>query len=106
MKPLISACLCALLLAGCSAHRGPLATPPSNQSPSHPRYAPPPGGHSHWDASLGVYVLENADHLYYRERTYYRWNQGWSWSSGPQGPWQPSDDSRVPAALGKHYRGR
>lgn len=105
MKHLAWLCLVGLL-AGCTL-QGPLpgtGTGTATQSASHPRFAPPPGGHSHWDSALGVYVLENADHLYYRERTYYRWSGGWSWSSRPQGPWQPTDGSGVPAGLNRHYQ--
>ncbi|WP_017937971.1 hypothetical protein [Zestomonas thermotolerans] len=123
----------AAALAGCStphrapeppAHPGPPAqTPPPVHTPqprvplppaqpapqqpttmkAHPRYAPPPGGNCHWDNSLGVYVLENARDLYYRERTYYRWDGGWYWSNSPQGPWQETDSSGVPPGLGRRY---
>jgi hypothetical protein len=89
-------------LAGCAVQ----GTAPIGQLPtstSHPRYAPPPGAQSQWDASLGVYVLEGGRHLYYRERTYYRWNNGWSWATNPQGPWQPTDSSGVPPGLYRRY---
>lgn len=119
MSRLILAALAALLLAGCTLH-GPVPAPrpgstpgpisgsppmatPSTPQAAHPRYAPPPGGNSRWDAALGVYVLKNAEHLYYRERTYYRWNSGWSWSNSQQGPWQATDSGGVPASLGRHY---
>jgi len=51
-------------------------------------FAPPPGGNSHWDAKLGVYVLEDQTNTFYRQRTYYRWNNGWSRraSSHPKSP--------------------
>lgn len=98
-------CLFVAMLGGCTLHSPAPEAPVSTQSPSHPRFAPPPGGQSHWDSALGVYVLENAEHLYYRERTYYRWQEGagWSWSSQPAGPWQATDASGVPAALFRHY---
>ncbi|UTW07346.1 hypothetical protein [Pseudomonas benzenivorans] len=89
-------------LAGCAV-QGPA---PISQAPiakAHPRYAPPPGVQSHWDGSLGVYVLEGARDLYYRERTYYRWSQGWSWATSPQGPWQPTDSGGVPPGLFRRY---
>lgn len=89
-------------LAGCAAQgTTPIGTLPA--STSHPRYAPPPGAQSQWDAGLGVYVVGGARHLYYRERTYYRWNQGWSWATSPQGPWQPTDSSGVPPGLYRRY---
>ncbi|MES2819702.1 MAG: hypothetical protein V4812_12045 [Pseudomonadota bacterium] len=120
MSRLILAALAAMLLAGCSLH-GPLhaprpgsapgpitgsvpATKPSTPGASHPRYAPPPGGNSRWDSTLGVYVLQGAEQLFYRERTYYRWNDGWSWSNSPQGPWKATDSGGVPASLGRHFK--
>lgn len=39
---------------------------------------PATGGNSHWDAKLGVYVLDNQTNTFYRQRTYYRWDNGWS----------------------------
>lgn len=89
-------------LVGCAVP----SSVPSGQLPvskSHPRYAPPPGAQSHWDAGLGVYVVAGARDLYYRERTYYRWSNGWSWATHPQGPWQPTDSSGVPPGLYRHY---
>ncbi len=90
-------------LAGCAVQ----GTAPIGQVPvvskSHPRYAPPPGVDSHWDGSLGVYVVGGARDLYYRERTYYRWSSGWSWATNPQGPWQPTDSSGVPPGLYRRY---
>lgn len=64
-------------------------------------FAPPPGGASHWDPKLGVYVLEDQPDTYYRQRTYYRWSNGWGWSTSPQGPWQATDTSGVPPGLGR-----
>ena len=72
-------------------------------TPSHPRYAPPPGAQSQWAPSLGVYVISGERDLYYRERTYYRWNSGWSWATNPKGPWQPTDSSGIPPGLYRHY---
>ncbi|MCY1186941.1 hypothetical protein D3C76_314510 [compost metagenome] len=66
-------------------------------------FAPPPGGDSHWDPRLGVYVLEGETDTFYRQRTYYRWNNGWSWSTSLQGPWQETDSSGVPGALGRAF---
>ncbi|RBL66450.1 hypothetical protein C3E98_037490, partial [Pseudomonas sp. MWU13-2625] len=60
-------------------------------------FAPPPGGHSHWDARLGVYVLDDQSNTFYRQRTYYRWNNGWSRSISPDGPWEDTDIHGVPA---------
>ncbi|MFJ2362784.1 hypothetical protein ACIPIN_03535 [Pseudomonas sp. NPDC087697] len=66
-------------------------------------FAPPPGGNSHWDAKLGVYVLDNQTDTFYRQRTYYRWNNGWSRSISPNGPWEETDIHGVPPGLGKQY---
>jgi hypothetical protein len=84
----------------------PLATAPVTNpsgSSNHPRFAPPPAVESQWDAGLGVYVVGGTPHLYYRERTYYRWNSGWSWASNPQGPWLPTDSRGVPPGLYRRY---
>ncbi|MHA6494503.1 hypothetical protein ACX0MV_14820 [Pseudomonas borbori] len=91
-------------LAGCAVQSSAPVTPPSpTTSKSHPRYAPPPGVASHWDAGLSVYVVGGTRDLYYRERTYYRWDGGWSWANNPQGPWQPTDSSGVPPGLYRRY---
>lgn len=66
-------------------------------------FAPPPGGASHWDPRLGVYVLEGKTNTFYRQRTYYRWNNGWSWSTNLNGPWQETDSSGVPGGLGRAF---
>ncbi len=66
-------------------------------------FAPPPGGASHWDPKLGVYVLEKKPNTFYRQRTYYRFNNGWSWSLSPDGPWQETDSSGVPGGLGRAF---
>jgi len=81
-------------------------TPDSARAPSskpHPHFAPPPQGPSHWDEKLGVHVLETTPGVYYRQRTYYRWSNGWSWAVQPQGPWQACASSAVPAGLSRHY---
>ncbi|SDO98512.1 hypothetical protein SAMN04490180_0003 [Pseudomonas brassicacearum] len=65
-------------------------------------FAPPPGGNSHWDAKLGVYVLDNQTNTFYRQRTYYRWNNGWSRSVSPNGPWEDTSKG-VPAGLGRQF---
>lgn len=94
-----------VLLGGCSlggiAPSVPTNAPP--QAQNHPRFAPPPGGNSYWDGALGVYVLKGSRDLYYRERTYYRWADGWNWANSPHGPWQPTESSGVPAGLGQRY---
>lgn len=93
-----------LLVAGCSLQPSlPVEASRPGQAQNHPRFAPPPGGNSYWDAKLGVYVLKGGGELYYRERTYYRWNHGWAWASNPQGPWQATDISGVPPGLGHKY---
>lgn len=121
----LSLVLFLVLLGGCSVSRTlPPSTPPAQQpqlpsqqpgqtlpekpqQPSiqqtHPRFAPPPGGNSYWDNQLSVYVIKTEANLYYRDRTYYRWNNGWSWASSQRGPWLPTDSSGVPAALGRKY---
>ncbi|MDN7139096.1 hypothetical protein KC131_00430 [Pseudomonas sp. JQ170] len=92
-------------------------TPPPSTKPSKPvitpapkpmprtsaSFAPPPGGASHWDPRLGVYVLEGQTNTFYRQRTYYRWNNGWSWSTNLNGPWQETDSSGVPGGLGRAF---
>jgi hypothetical protein len=92
-----------LSLAGCAVQQvsAPITQP--SVTKSHPRYAPPPGVDSHWVGRLAVYVVAGARDLYYRERTYYRWNNGWSWATNPQGPWQPTDSSGVPPGLYRRY---
>jgi hypothetical protein len=75
--------------------------------PSRPRtsasFAPPPGGNSHWDQKLGVYVLDDQPNTFYRQRTYFRWNNGWSRSISPNGPWEDTDIHGVPPGLGKQF---
>ena len=96
----------------------PSPTPSTSPTPSKPgipakpakpvprtsaSFAPPPGGNSHWDQKLGVYVLDDQTNTFYRQRTYYRWNNGWSWSLSPNGPWQETDSSGVPGGLGRAF---
>jgi hypothetical protein len=66
-------------------------------------FAPPPGGNSHWDAKLGVYVLDDQTNTFYRQRTYYRWDNGWSRSISPSGPWEETDIHGVPGGLGRQF---
>lgn len=66
-------------------------------------FAPPPGGNSHWDQKLGVYVLDDQSNTFYRQRTYFRWNNGWSRSVSPNGPWEDTDIHGVPPGLGKKF---
>jgi hypothetical protein len=79
-------------------------TAPSPMTPA-PRtsasFAPPPGGASHWDQRLGVYALDAVPNVYYRQRTYYRWNAGWTWATSLDGPWEATDSSGVPPGLGR-----
>ncbi|MDQ3200914.1 MAG: hypothetical protein M3Q94_01885 [Pseudomonadota bacterium] len=96
----------------------PSPTPSTSPTPSKPSipakpakpvprtsasFAPPPGGNSHWDAKLGVYVLEDQTNTFYRQRTYYRWNNGWSRSISPNGPWEDTDIQGVPGGLGRKF---
>ncbi|QBF25905.1 hypothetical protein EXN22_09420 [Pseudomonas tructae] len=82
----------------------PSVTPaPKPVQRTSPSFAPPPGGASHWDPRLGVYVLDGKSNTFYRQRTYYRWNNGWSWSTNLNGPWQETDSSGVPGGLGRAF---
>jgi hypothetical protein len=76
---------------------------PSTGPKTSSNFAPPPGGNSHWDARLGVHVLDDQPDTFYRQRTYYRWSNGWTWSTGRNGPWQATDSSGVPPGLGKQF---
>jgi hypothetical protein len=97
----------------------PSPTPSTSPTPSKPgipakpakpvprtsaSFAPPPGGNSHWDQKLGVYVLDDQTNTFYRQRTYYRWNNGWSRSISPNGPWEETNIHGVPAGLGKQFQ--
>ena len=66
-------------------------------------FAPPTGGNSHCDAKLGVYVLDDQTNTFYRQRTYYRWDNGWSRSISPNGPWEDTDIQGVPGGLGRQF---
>lgn len=79
----------------------PMQVPSSSRMKAHPHFAPPPGVSSYWDTQLGVYVLEKVPNLYYRERTYYRWNDGWSWATFANGPWKETDSSGIPPGLNR-----
>lgn len=82
----------------------PSVTPTPKPMPrTSASFAPPPGGASHWDPKLGVYVLEGKTNTFYRQRTYYRWSNGWSWATNPEGPWQDTDSSGVPGGLGRAF---
>ena len=82
-------------------------TIPAKPSKPLPRtsasFAPPPGGNSHWDPKLGVYVLDDQPNTFYRQRTYYRWDSGWSRSISPNGPWEDTDIHGVPGGLGRKF---
>jgi len=88
-------------------HTAPQTSPqrpaPATGPKTSAHFAPPPGGNSHWDARLGVHVLDDEADTFYRQRTYYRWNNGWSWSTGRNGPWQATDANGVPPWLGRQY---
>lgn len=78
--------------------------PPSKPVPSKsPTFAPPPGAASHWDGKMQVYVLDDQPDTFYRQRTYYRWSNGWSRSISPNGPWEDTDVHGVPPGLSKQY---
>lgn len=77
----------------------PTQAPTSTRLKAHPHFAPPPGVSSYWDTKLGVYVLDKVPGLYYRERTYYRWDGGWTWATYANGPWQKSEANGIPPGL-------
>jgi hypothetical protein len=52
---------------------------------------------------MQVYVLDDQPDTFYRQRTYYRWSNGWSRSISPNGPWEDTDVHGVPPGLSKHY---
>jgi hypothetical protein len=83
------------------------STTPAKPAKPLPRtsasFAPPPGGNSHWDPKLGVYVLDDQPNTFYRQRTYYRWDNGWSRSISPKGPWEETDIHGVPGGLGRQF---
>lgn len=81
----------------------PVSAPPKAVPRTSATFAPPPGGNSHWDGGLGVYVLDGQADTFYRQRTYYRWSSGWSRSISPNGPWEETDIHGVPPGLGKRY---
>lgn len=81
----------------------PQPSKPAAASKRPTQFAPPPGGKGRWDASLGVYVIQGQKDLYYRQRTYYHWDNGWYWAVGPQGPWTETDSSGVPPGLTRKY---
>lgn len=92
------------LPGGQPAGPGSKPAPPAKPVPrTSASFAPPPGGASHWDPKLGVYVLDKKPNTFYRQRTYYRFDNGWSWSVSPDGPWQQTDSSGVPGGLGRAF---
>lgn len=90
-------------LAGCALQAPAPGVPAAPVSKSHPRFAPPPGVQSQWDGTLGVYVVAGAQDVFYRERTYYRWNSGWYWATQANGPWQATEQSAIPPGLYRRY---
>ncbi|MEG5265807.1 hypothetical protein TRP66_16035 [Pseudomonas sp. JDS28PS106] len=76
---------------------------PSSGPKTSASFAPPPGGDSHWDARMGVYVMDKEPNTFYRQRTYYKWDNGWSWATSLDGPWESTDSSGVPAGLGRKF---
>ncbi len=86
-----------------SAPDKPIPQAPKALPRTSATFAPPPGGASHWDAQLGVYVLDTQPNTFYRQRTYFRWSNGWSRSISPQGPWEETNINGVPAGLGRKF---
>ncbi|MQT55137.1 MULTISPECIES: hypothetical protein [unclassified Pseudomonas] len=82
----------------------PIPQPPKPLPRTSATFAPPPGGPSHWDARLGVYVLDDQSNIFYRQRTYYRWDNGWSRGISPNGPWEETDTSGVPPGLSRQFK--
>ena len=82
----------------------PIPKPPKPLPRTSATFAPPPGGPSHWDARLGVYVLDDQTNIFYRQRVYYRWSNGWSRSISPNGPWEETDISGVPPGLSRQFK--
>ena len=52
---------------------------------------------------MQVYVLDEQPDTFYRQRTYYRWSNGWSRSISPNGPWEETNVQGVPPGLSKQY---
>jgi hypothetical protein len=99
-----------LSISGCSLQpKVPVVSGPQTQiqgapvGKTHPRFAPPPAVESHWDARLGVYVLDAERATYYRERTFYRWTGNWTRADTLHGPWERVERSAVPPALFRAY---
>ncbi|CRM32530.1 hypothetical protein [Pseudomonas sp. 31 R 17] len=82
---------------------GPVTPPPKPLPSKSPTFAPPPGAASHWDGKMQVYVLDDQPDTFYRQRTYYRWSNGWSRSISPNGPWEETSVQGVPPGLSKQY---
>ncbi|MFN3356732.1 MAG: hypothetical protein ACK418_12055 [Pseudomonas sp.] len=82
---------------------GPVTPAPKPLPTKSPTFAPPPGAASHWDGKMQVYVLDDQPDTFYRQRTYYRWSNGWSRSISPNGPWEDTDVQGVPPGLSKQY---
>ena len=82
----------------------PIPKPPKPLPRTSATFAPPPGGPSHWDARMGVYVLDDQTNVFYRQRAYYRWNNGWSRAVSPNGPWEETDISGVPPGLSRQFK--
>ena len=106
MRSLLRGAVLISLLGLGACVQGPFATAPvttPSGSSNHPRFAPPPGAQSQWDAALGVYVVSGKADLFYRERTYYSWDNGWYWSTQASGPWQAADSTAIPPGLHRRY---
>lgn len=82
----------------------PIPKPPKPVPRTSATFAPPPGGPSHWDARMGVYVLDDQTNIFYRQRAYYRWDNGWSRAVSPNGPWEETDTSGVPPGLSRQFK--
>ena len=82
----------------------PIPKPPKPVPRTSATFAPPPGGPSHWDARMGVYVLDDQTNIFYRQRAYYRWDNGCSRAVSPNGPWEETDTSGVPQGLSRQFK--
>lgn len=64
----------------------------------NPYYAPPAHVEWRWDPGIDAYVVLGWPHLYYRDRTYYRWHDNhWYSSSRHDGPGPKAPNACRPA---------
>ncbi|AJZ96801.1 hypothetical protein PFLUOLIPICF7_28125 [Pseudomonas simiae] len=91
-------------LSACAVHRPPPAPTGPTIPPSGPSTQPstkPSGPVT--PAPKPVPTKSATFAPLYRQRTYYRWSNGWSRSISPNGPWEETDVQGVPPGLSKQY---